>query len=411
MTNTRPSKTVAVVMSPRIVARASAAPVVLALLINLVHGSPARPCPEILAEFDVRPHGDVVTVPVIIHGRAYPFVLDTATSTWVFDASLRGMLGAPCDRVAAEGPNDTIAVTRYATPPMRVGALPPIAPSSAVCLELREAFTHAGHDIYGVVGADFLRGKVFRIDFDRGKLQFLRAPTADAGERFPLILTDDRPRLRIDLPDAGTEDFLLGTGHCNFTTGSLRAAAYFRLVAAGRLRRLGDEGSEIRSYSPVGGIAADHPAELNRFAVGTFKHEGLIFNHAQTSILGLGYLSRYTVTFDLAHAAVFLKPGRDYGRADMRDHAGLELSRIDRAVIVSRVAPGSASARSGIKKNDRVVEIDGVPVAGLTPFELNRMLMIFKKHRIRFVRPSVEDLEREVTILPLEPRNTEPSRR
>jgi hypothetical protein len=52
---------------------------------------------NVLAEFDVARRGDLLTLPVAIATSTYKFALGTHHVAWVFDESLRNVLGDPAD--------------------------------------------------------------------------------------------------------------------------------------------------------------------------------------------------------------------------------------------------------------------------------------------------------------------------
>jgi hypothetical protein len=217
----------------------------------------AEAADEGIAEFDVARGGDPIVVPVSVRGREYPFILDTGSSGWVFDDALRHLLGRAIGRKTVNGGAFSPNTDLYAMPPMRIGPIAVEPDPGVVCAPVREGLGPWGVDVYGAVGMSFLQGKIFEVDFDAGKLRFLRHVPAHAGERFALDwgdgddtfsafasiladtssaspISDRKPYLEFSLP-AGQEQFLIDTGGCTLEAGSLREALFDQLVTAGRI--------------------------------------------------------------------------------------------------------------------------------------------------------------------------------
>jgi hypothetical protein len=271
-------------------------------------------------------------------------------------------------------------------PAVRVGPLQ-AAPGKAACADVLVFHKTLGDRVHGVVPAEFLRGKIFRIDFDAGRLQFLRSVPDDAGDRFDLTWKAGAPWLELDVPDIGKEQFLIASDR-GFKTGSLREELFDRLAAAGRLwvRRSKDDSA----YSAVE-LAAMWlqwgSARLDRFVVGQFRHEGAIFSAAPHSRLGLGYLSRYNVTFDLAHLALYLKRGRDYSRPDGHaDLAQVWIAPVNGNVDIINLEEGGPAAQAGLDFGDEIVEVDNVLTDEMSIFENYRLFATPGKRTLRFRR-------------------------
>lgn len=356
------------------------------------HGQCAPQVPaDVVAEFNVAKQGDLVTLPVTVADRTYSFLLTTENGAWVFDESLRSLLGSFIDRLS----DGTQMVERYQMPALRVGPLA-VPPGKAACLDLQELYGMSGHDIRGVIAAEFLRGKVFRIDFDRGKFQLLRAVPGAAGERFNLVWKEGVPRLLLDIPGAGKEEFLIALQR-GLKSGSLRVPLFDQLVASGQLKPLGT--AEDAEYSVPDGWVAFPQARMDALRVGAFQHEGAIFGASRHNTLELGYLSRYEVTFDLAHSALYLKRGSQYSRPDLYSAvAGLSIAADRKEVRVFRVKDQGPAQQAGLEFFDEIVKVDERFAENTSSLELARLLSTPGVHTLRF-RRDPERAERETTIV------------
>ena len=77
--------------------------------------------------------------------------------------------------------------------------------------------------------------------------------------------------------------------------------------------------------------------------------------------IGQRVLQQFTLTFDLAHGALYLDPNANYGRPDIFNRAGLVLDDTETgsALVVRSVFPGSPAADAGILPGSLILAIDG----------------------------------------------------
>lgn len=362
----------------------------------------ANPRADVVEEFDVARRGDVVIVPVTVRRRCYPFILDTGATGWVFDDSLRGTLGPVIDRVTIDAARFSLRTDLHAMPPMHVGRMAVDSSAGVACAPLVQSFGLIGVHACGAVCTKFMRDKVFQIDFDRGKLTFMSRVPHGVGERLALVWRGDAPYLEVKLAGTGMERFLVDTGHRSFSAGSLRTAVVDELDAAARIRPLGARGdAEMRTAL---GTRPTRYAKIDDFNVGRFSHQGLIFEQSEISKIGLGYLSRYIVTFDFAHSAIYLKPGKEYARRDRYDLARVEFVRIEGRTAVDYVDDGGPAHNAGLREADEIIEVDGAAAATSSLFELRRMFANPGKRHVRFLRKTGEVVERRgTTVILIEP--------
>ena len=156
--------------------------------------------------------------------------------------------------------------------------------------EYREAF---GDDSEGIVGMEFLRSHVVQIDFDGGKVNFLKSSDAIAGQRLPLTFDQGCPAVAMDLPTVGTLQFMLDTGNVCFQNGTLSNATFEKLVQAGHLDVMDEIEILTRPMAPERFVSAHWSG--NSWV--NSAHEPAI-SEGSDNVLGVGYLARYTVTFD-----------------------------------------------------------------------------------------------------------------
>jgi hypothetical protein len=307
---------------------------------------------NVIEEFEVAKYGDVLVVPITIQQRKYSFVLDTGSTVSVFDNSLRGMVGEKLRKQTGSSLTGDVTFSVHKSPKASLGQLNSREGATAALTDLSWIAPLTGYDVKGFLGMDFLANHVVQINFDQGKLSFLRTPGNDPGIALPLIIEEDLvPMVDLNIPNWGTERFILDTGAVS-ASGSIRKDLFVRLVRNGRLQIIGGAdgiGLAGKVEYPIG--------RLDQIQLGEFKQADLIFGIAPYNVLGLQYLSRYEITFDFPKRKMYLKKGQLFSARDELDKSGMDLRRKEGKIIVEEVAEGSPAAEAGIRPKDRIMKI------------------------------------------------------
>jgi S1-C subfamily serine protease len=90
--------------------------------------------------------------------------------------------------------------------------------------------------------------------------------------------------------------------------------------------------------------------------------------------LGTGFFSRFTVAFDFEGHAMYLKPNARYSEAHLFDASGVAFLKDEGGYQVDFVLPDSPAYRAGIRKGDRLAEVDKVNAQVLTPVQLRDLM-------------------------------------
>jgi membrane-associated protease RseP (regulator of RpoE activity) len=90
-------------------------------------------------------------------------------------------------------------------------------------------------------------------------------------------------------------------------------------------------------------------------------------NDALAGSIGNAVLKRFTVTFDYARHVIFFAPNGDFAKRDIFDRAGIIVHRRadNRSFVVGEVIRQSSAYGAGIRANDRILKVDGVPAPGV----------------------------------------------
>jgi hypothetical protein len=349
---------------------------------------PPEPDPSlVLACFDVAKHGDFLVLPVTIDGESYKFVVDTGCTRTAFDTSLRKHMGKPAGKFKTKSASGHIVEGETFEPPhatigdlglelpsecdsafqlfgiVRIARKPP---QPAPLVDLSDV-RKTGHAVRGVIGMDFLRNHVIRIDFDKGKLWFLRS--APEPTEFHVKIDWDNyglPRLAAQIIGETPKPFLIDTGHVGFdNAGDLEESLFHSLLQTKRATARQEESG----YDFLGNEIKTRSAIVKSVEVGIFDHANLRFATRNQSILGLGYWSRYVVTLDFPNSKLYLSPVPRF-RSPFGRHVGSGMSLVsdNGRIVAESVRKGGPAALAGVKVGDIITRIANTPVNGVSIF-------------------------------------------
>jgi hypothetical protein len=245
-------------------------------------------------------------------------------------------------------------------------------------------FAGSGKYFDGVIGYDLFAAYVVEIDYERREIR-LHDPAGFAfpeeADVVPIRLLDRKPYVAASFSLGGETlggDFLLDTG----AGGALGFNGDF--VAAQRL--IERAGRTLPSSSRgVGGATPARLGRLESLLVGRTVLPGPLatFSLAQgrgvradaAGRIGGALLRRFTITFHYAAGSVGLVPNGNFGRLLETDMSGLALVSHEGGVLVSRVSEESSALEAGVRQGDRLIALDGKPVARLSLEAIRAMLI------------------------------------
>jgi hypothetical protein len=337
------------------------------------------PTNDVIVQFPIDPYWEVPHLTLTFDGVDYQLLADTGSTMTSFDSGLSSLLIPTGREAVMADANATATVPLYRAPQGQIGNMVLPRLETVGCYDHNLKHHIATRKMSGIIGMDALHHFILRIDFDSAIVSILRSVPADAGARLELDQATGRPIVNATLGDRELT-FVVDTGSNCYGTGRIDKRDFDELVARGSL--------SVVDQVPVG---TDFGVGIRRagvssvpFVVGRFRHAGLVFcdferrQSRQKNTLGIGFLRRYTVTFDFPGRAVYLAPGRQFHRIDAsHDPGGVRLSRDGGRIVVSHVA--GPALEIGIQVGDTLEKLNGVDVRALDAVGLPRLLSSTEK--------------------------------
>jgi hypothetical protein len=329
--------------------------------------------------FAVARDGGPLVLPVYVAGRRYSFLLDTGSSITAVDRSLRDILAQPLRAEVISTLYGERRVTSYRAPVIRIGGYVASEIPEVACVDLSGARAVGGCDVRGILGMDFLKRQILKLDFDKGEVRFLASVPEGSGTSFSLLFEEDRPRVPITIEGAGERLFILDTGDVGISFGSIEPRFLTQLIDAGRAVTIG---ASLGMSFVDGRSAQCSVARVAGISIGGLRHSNVVFDSAADNTLGLGFLARYVVTLDFPSRTIYLKPGARVDEPSRHDLSGAHLLWQAEATTVARIDEGSAADRCGLKSGDILLEMDGRETSSMSMTETRQLLSIVGKHRL-----------------------------
>jgi hypothetical protein len=340
------------------------------------------PPPDVVA---IDLNNNHVVVPVEWGGARTWFVLDTGAPRTFVDLTRARQLGLS-ERsglnATGAGAGSTAGAVLATSTVVRVPAEPNAVDVSAdAAFDMSDLSKHAGREIDGVLGADFIETHVLAIDYEHRQLRLHDEATfQDAGRgmtvplhfrnRFPMV----HAAIRTSATDAFDVDAILDVGATAAVTITTPIVVSHDLVArlrAGPLQTVG---------RGVGGFTEGRLARLSGLDIGDVRLTNLVTSLAApnggvmstTSLfeanIGGGLMRHFTMVFDYRRSRVTFEPNGAFAEPFDVDMSGLSLTTAGapfddvEVEVVRDASPGSAA---GFAVGDRIVSIDGRVAGGL----------------------------------------------
>lgn len=346
--------------------------------------------PEVLAEFNVlndandANDANFIFLPVRFDGEEYLFCLDTGSTTTIFDASLKDKLGKrilwPKKGTVAGG--KSIKVEYFPTPHAYLGPLNLKGRTIIGVVDLEQVSSALAKKAHGIIGMDFLKKYIVRIDCDRATVSFLKSRRDTGIFSFLQPENNEHPEwgqplsikyeFRSGLPlvkgRIGNDipvNFMIDTGNVSpYCDGDLKSSIFKKVRSKVELQTKED---------------FNKAAMIDKFSIGSFEYRDAVFYQSNYSSLGLEFLRRHLVTFDFPNRKMYLKKGKHFDRPTnihvSIEDLGFDLRRHRNNIVVDSIDQNGPAYKKGIRQNDIIVKLDDQDV---TSYSLTGLLTLLR---------------------------------
>lgn len=351
---------------------------------------------SVVDRFQVAKDGGPLLLPVVVQKKKYLFVLDTGSCNSCFDKSLCSLLDGPIRTIKMRDSNrdQEATVSVFRSPAATIGKLDMPTGSQVFCFDLRKLSEVNGQEIHGIIGMDFLRKHIIKINLDCGEVSFLRSVGNNPGQRVPIVFQSNNPHVMLEMRGlAWRERFLVDTGLVGVTSGNLEREPFSILSKLGYLLFH----DQLYSESITGSLSR-RCGSVDSISLQNFCHKKLIFNESEKNVLGLNYWSRYIVTFDFPNNVMYLKKSHQFDKPELCDKSGLDIRRRSGETVVESVDENSPSATVGIKPQDVLLKVNDVNLSEISLWQLRSLLCSKNKKYRLLIRRDKKELEMTINL-------------
>lgn len=280
---------------------------------------------------------------------------------------------------------------------------------------LMDLKTICGKDADGILGTVPFRDSPFMINYRDGYILRMENPdSALLAEYVPVPVRFHKNRIMVPVEietEDGTviaEDLLLDTGAPGSSVLSKRTTDKYKLND-----KVGRKKEYRSSVGGVGGSSRGFTFRAKRFKVGGFEIEGPLVScsHNKKGVLGNEYLSGngifgnqllslFTLIIDIPGQTLYLKPDPAANGSFPENLSGfnvIDRTDITGGWIVYNIYEDSAGEKAGLKFNDIITEIDGIPTIGIPAETRDGYLFENGKNYVLTVRRGDAIFKTEVT--------------
>jgi hypothetical protein len=230
-----------------------------------------------------------------------------------------------------------------------------------------------GVKVDGLVGYELFKRFTVKVDYQESRLTFT-LPSAfsytGGGIVVPFVFNNRIPQVEGEI-DGIPGRFDIDTG----SRSSLDLMGPF-VEAHGLMLKYSPKFEAVTGWG-VGGAARSAVARASLLKLGsvevrdpvtelTLQKKGAFTSQYAAGNVGAGVLKRFNITFDYTHQQLIFERNAKGAQRDAFDRAGWWVNLGDGCLEVLDVIPGGPAAAAGLKVGDRILAVDGKPVAELS---------------------------------------------
>jgi len=262
----------------------------------------------------------------------------------------------------------------------------------------------------GIIGYNILKTCIFQINFRDQKIVICDQPekmnyTRQATRLSYTVEIQETPLIRVTLNDTLTLDLTLDTGHNgSLTIGDSSLVDLYQKHFPDRIaKRFARPPITIRGEEKnIKVISDDYLCLLRNIRIGDMHFGNSLVTLRKENrkrgngLMGAAFLQNFIVTLNYKEKVVYLFPLKKEVFSAKKPSFGMEVVPFKDHVIVGAVYAGSLAEKSGLEVGDQVIQVDTVPLTGLSPetlcgfflgekaildFEKDSILVLYQKSR------------------------------
>ena len=308
-------------------------------------------------------------------GRPLRFILETGAGMSCLDPSVARRLGlstVSSEQAAGAGARQ-VEVRVAALPSLRLPGLA-VDNLNVALMPFESLWRKLGDRFDGLLGYDVLSRAVVEIDYEKPAVRF-HDPTVfrhdGRGELLPLTLDMNLIHVATTL----VQDGRTIPARLVIDTGAGGACGLFLAAPFVREHRLPGRGRKTLTPEVagegIGGAATADVARIDELRLGgvalrdviafhSRDHGGVLARPGWAGVIGTEVLRRFRVTIDYARSILALEPTPGRNEAFHYDASGVSLEDDDgEGWRVTGVLADSPAARAAVRRDDRIVAVDG----------------------------------------------------
>lgn len=256
--------------------------------------------------------------------------------------------------------------------------------------DLRQLSMISGQRIDGILGYDFIKSAVLEINYGKNYIK-LHSPEnfsySGSGEKMKLEIRKKWPVGKFTLVQDGMDPydtmlifdsgsmFSFSLNFCSLSGNSLQSSSTVGVGGIGGGGRVGRLKEFVlagfRSSNPLAAFPADDSAPLDPLNAAIAQVSG--------GIIGGQLMRKFNFVFDYSRGEVYIEKNSNFDEPSEYDMSGMFIvcsgGSLDSFVVMS-VSDGSPADSAGIMAGDRILSVGEKDAAGMTLWELKKILMI-----------------------------------
>ena len=337
---------------------------------------------------------NLVIIPLKINDKGpFNFILDTGVGFMIItEPNLVDSIALQSKRsIKMTGLGEGNEYEAYVTPALKIDISGLKSYDVAAAILKTDHFNlsnYVGIPVDGLLGYEFFNNLAVKLNFIDSTLTVYRPQNArlfKKGTKIPMTIESRKPymRTRVKLQN-GTEQSAklvidLGAGHPISLENMIKKHGLPQKFISANLG--------VGLAGPITGFLS----RISELDLGKYRMKNVITSFpndydenmlkslsvARDGNLGIGVLKRFTVIFDYADSALYLKPNTYFHDSFEHDMSGIEYYAAGEGfkhIIISRVEPGSPADEVGLEKDDEITAINFKPLAEMTLEQIDGIL-------------------------------------